>query len=129
MRHRFYFVAMPREAASRVGADLIVERRQLRAPAENTPLNMRSLGKAMLPLSAQSKTWVTTPEGSSCLRQVAEEAECLGVSLDEQGENVVLLGDARSVKRGKMLLDVHLRYQLKIQQLTSKTETDDAQGG
>eukprot|EP00746_Dinoflagellata_sp_MGD_P165747 gnl/MRDRNA2_/MRDRNA2_95203_c0_seq1.p1 gnl/MRDRNA2_/MRDRNA2_95203_c0~~gnl/MRDRNA2_/MRDRNA2_95203_c0_seq1.p1 ORF type:complete len:423 (+),score=97.94 gnl/MRDRNA2_/MRDRNA2_95203_c0_seq1:71-1339(+) len=128
VRHRFYFVAMPREVASRVGSELIVERRQLRDPAENIPVNLKSLGKATFPLTAQSKTWVRTPEGSSCLRQVAEEAECLAVNLDETGDNVVLLGDARSVKRGKMLLDVHLRYQLKHQRLISKMETEDADG-
>lgn len=130
VRHRFYFVAMPREVASRVGTEIIVERKQLRAPAENTPVSMKSLTKASVPLHPKLKSWISTAAGSSCLNQVVEEAECLAANVDEEGEKVVLVGDARAVKRGKPLLDVHLRYQLKIQQLTSRgNDVEEVQGG
>mmetsp|Transcript_168057 Transcript_168057/g.539662 ORF Transcript_168057/g.539662 Transcript_168057/m.539662 type:complete len:608 (-) Transcript_168057:76-1899(-) len=119
IKHGFYFVARVPAAASE-SSEAIVEKDMLRLPTPNSPLVVLGMQQETYKLPPGLQGWITTPDALGCFGHIEEQSHL--AFLHAQKNSLKLFGDAKAIARAKMLLEVHVKHQVKIQDFQDKRE-------
>jgi len=113
IKHGFFFVARTDSSAAE-GGEAIVEESVLRPPRSSDCLEASSLQQETVNLPSHLQSWIRTSDGDGCLAHIEEQSGLVYIGCG-QGGALRLLGDQRSLRSARLLLDVHMKHQSQIQ--------------
>mmetsp|Transcript_29200 Transcript_29200/g.63372 ORF Transcript_29200/g.63372 Transcript_29200/m.63372 type:complete len:594 (+) Transcript_29200:36-1817(+) len=117
IKHDFYFV---RQADGQSDAEAIVEKDKLRPPTDSSHAIPSGLEQDTYKLPQNLQAWANTDDAAGCFRHIEEQAQL--AFLRVLPNSLKLFGESRSIQTAKMLLEVHLKHQTKIQDFQDQRE-------
>ena len=120
IREGFVYLRVP-DASGHYTKETIQELNSLRESLERTPYHISDLVKVTIPVSDELASWVRTDDAKMCFTDVSAKStnsRNLMWSIYAEKCNdvvqIVLFGDRKSVHRGVLQLEVHLKHQKAI---------------
>mmetsp|Transcript_643 Transcript_643/g.1316 ORF Transcript_643/g.1316 Transcript_643/m.1316 type:complete len:417 (+) Transcript_643:50-1300(+) len=113
--HGLYYVLRSADGSKENGKEEIVERAKLRPIHEGPTLSESWLKKDTFALPARLTSWSITDDASGCFQHIEEQAGLALLKPNTKRQELLMLGDEKSLKAAKLLLEVHMKHQTQIQ--------------
>jgi len=116
IKHSFYFVSRMSNTGPDGQAEAIVEKSMLRAAGTARSLAVTdggSLKQETFKVAPALREWIPTDDAAGCFARIEADAGLLFIKLGRN--DLKLVGDEKATLRARMLLDVHLKHQVQIQ--------------
>merc|ERR1719235_2453272 len=124
VKGEFYFICYEYEPPAGQ-KEIIVEKEQLRRVNDTPGFKPGELIRDSFPIEDGLSKWIVSSDALGCFAQVLSKGGLVHVGVDQRangGAAVVLLGSAASIRRGKILLEVHLKHQREIQRFHDRRQ-------
>jgi len=116
IKHTFYFVSL----VSAEDSNAIVEKDQLRPKTVSTGLPGGLLKQELYKLPSELEAWIGTVDAAECFEHIEEQSGL--IFIQTLRSELRLIGDAKTIQRAKMLLQLHIKHQGKIQSFQETLE-------
>lgn len=115
IKHSFYFVTRVSTSGADGQSEAIVEKAMLRPVAQASSLDFDtgSLMQESFKVNANLRDWVYTDDAMGCFSRIEADAGLLFIKIGRH--DLKLVGDEKATQRAKMILDVHQKHQVQIQ--------------
>merc|ERR1719261_1116513 len=124
VKGEFYFITFEYEPPAGQ-KEIIVEQEKLRRVNDTPGFKPGELMRDSFPIEDGLSKWIVSSDALGCFAQVLSKGGLVHVGVDQRangGAAVVLLGSAASIRRGKILLEVHLKHQREIQRFHDRRQ-------
>lgn len=121
IKHGFFFIGkFPSAGPDNAETEHIMEKDQLRPRVEAPTLTIENMKQENYELMPKLQVWATSPDAKGCFGHIAEQTNLMFLMV--QKWNLKLFGEAKAIFRAKMLLEVHIKHQLNIQEFQDRRE-------
>jgi len=110
IKGEFYFMSF--EASAAGARDLIVERDALRPVNPHQSLDLGKLERALVLIEPQLRHWADSQDAVQVYSQIQERSGLIHVG--KVGDSFALMGDSQAVRKGQLLLEVHVKHQKEL---------------
>ena len=107
----FFFMTFDSTSTSGL-RDMIVEKDSLRPVCTQPTLDLSRVDRCAVPIDSQLHAWLQSDDAASVFGNIKDRSGLVHVG--PCGEVVTMIGDAVAVRRGRMLLEVHVKHQKEL---------------
>lgn len=110
IKGEFFFMAF--ESSSSGLRDMIVEKDSLRTVSTQPTLDLSRVDRCAVPIDTLLQGWINTEDAAGVFGNIKERSGLIHIG--PSGKGVTMVGDAVAVRRGRMLLEVHVKHQKEL---------------